>query len=312
MEVTVLLAVPRAFCAGVERAIDMVEQALRRYGPPVYVRRRIVHNAHVTAALEARGAIFVDEVGQAPDGAVVVFTAHGVAPAVRAEAARRGHHVIDATCPLVARSHTEVRRYAARGDTVLLIGHAGHDEVQGVLGQIPGGIQLVQDIASVDEVLVEDPRRVSYLTQTTLAADETGEIIDELRSRFPHLSGPDAGEVCSATTEREEAVAAIAGACDLVLVGGSAGSSDSSRLAEVARRHGTPAHLIEDVRDIRPEWLDGVRTVGLTAGVTASPHLVDEVVAALASARISGSALTPVPRPPAAGGTPADSSRVHA
>jgi 4-hydroxy-3-methylbut-2-enyl diphosphate reductase len=276
----VLLAAPRSFCAGVERAVDMVENALRRHGPPIWVRRQIVHNAHVVARLEAAGAIFVDELDQIPDGATVVFSAHGVAPAVRADAGRRGLHVIDATCPLVAKVHTEARRFAARGDTVLLIGHAGHDEVEGTLGQVPG-IRLVGDVATAGTVPVEDPRRVSYLTQTTLAADETTAIVDALRDRFPGLAGPDTDDICYATTNRQEAVAAIAAACDLVLVVGSANSSNSSRLVEVARRHGTPAHLIEDAAGIRPEWLDGVRTVGLTAGASAPPHLVDEVIAAL-------------------------------
>jgi 4-hydroxy-3-methylbut-2-enyl diphosphate reductase len=260
----VLLAAPRSFCAGVERAVDMVENALHRHGPPIWVRRQIVHNTHVVARLEAAGAIFVDELDQVPEGATVVFSAHGVAPAVRADAARRGLHVIDATCPLVAKVHTEARRFTARGDTVLLIGHAGHDEVEGTLGQVP-----------------DDPRRVSYLTQTTLAADETTAIVGALRDRFPEITGPDTGDICYATTNRQEAVAAIAAACDLVLVVGSANSSNSARLVEVARRHGTPAHLIEDATQIRTDWLDGVRTLGLTAGASAPPHLVDEVIAAL-------------------------------
>ncbi|SDT81125.1 4-hydroxy-3-methylbut-2-enyl diphosphate reductase [Actinoplanes derwentensis] len=278
----VLLAAPRSFCAGVERAVDMVDRALQQHGPPVYVRRQIVHNAHVVAGLEARGVIFVDELDTVPDGAVVVFSAHGVAPAVRADAARRELDVIDATCPLVAKVHTEARRFAARGDTVLLIGHAGHDEIEGTLGQAPG-IQLIPDVAAARSVRAEG--RVSYITQTTLAADETGEIIDALTARFPEISGPD--DICYATTNRQAAVVAIAAACDLVLVVGSANSSNSLRLTEVARRHGTPAHLIEDASGIRPEWLDGVRTVGLTAGASAPPHLVDEVIAVLAPARVT-------------------------
>ncbi|MEU4157749.1 4-hydroxy-3-methylbut-2-enyl diphosphate reductase [Actinoplanes sp. NPDC026670] len=276
----VLLAAPRSFCAGVERAVDMVENALRVHGPPIWVRRQIVHNAHVVTRLEALGAIFVDELDQIPDGATVVFSAHGVAPAVRAEAARRGLHVIDATCPLVAKVHAEARRFAARGDTVLLIGHDGHDEVEGTLGQIPG-IRLVGDVADAATVEVDDPRRVAYLTQTTLAAGETAAIVGTLRDRFPGLAGPAAGDICYATTNRQEAVAAIAAASDVVLVVGSANSSNSQRLVEVARRHGTPAHLIEDAGEIRSEWVDGVRTVGLTAGASAPPHLVAEVIAAL-------------------------------
>ncbi|HWS35385.1 MAG TPA: 4-hydroxy-3-methylbut-2-enyl diphosphate reductase [Actinoplanes sp.] len=282
----VLLAAPRSFCAGVERAVDMVDRALRLHGPPVYVRRQIVHNAHVVAGLEARGVIFVEELDAVPDGAVVVFSAHGVAPAVRAEAARRELGVIDATCPLVAKVHTEARRFAARGDTVLLIGHPGHDETEGTLGQVPG-LQLVSRISDISDLEVADARRVSYLTQTTLAAEETGAVIDALRARFPDLSGPDTADICYATTNRQEAVTAIAARCDLMLVVGSSNSSNSLRLVEVARRHGTPAHLIEDATEIRPEWLHDVHTVGLTAGASAPPHLVDEVITALAPTRIT-------------------------
>lgn len=309
MEVTVLLAAPRPFCAGVERAVATIEEALRRYGPPVYVRRRVVHNDHVIAGLQARGAIVVHELDQVPAGAVVVFGAHGVAPAVYAEAGRRGLHVIDATCPLVTRLHGETRRLAARGDTVLLLGHAGHDEVQGILGQVPGGVQLVQDLASVDDVLVEDPRRVSYLVQTTLAADETGEIADELRARFPEVSGPGPGDLCGAATARHEAVAAVAGACDLVLIAGPPGSPDADRIADVARRHGAPARIVADVRELRPERLDGARTIGLTAATSAPPGLVDEMIAVLGPARVTA-VTTVMPSRQAVGGTPAGSSRV--
>jgi 4-hydroxy-3-methylbut-2-enyl diphosphate reductase len=307
MEVTVLLAAPRSFCVGVERAAGLLEQTLRRHGPPVYVRRPI------TPGPSAPGVIVVDELDQVPDGATVVFGAHGVAPAVRADAARRGLHVVDATCPLVTGLHAEARRLAARGDTVLLIGHASHDEVQGVLGQVPGGIQLVQDVAAVDEVLIEDPRRVSYLIQTTLAADETGDIVDELRARFPRLSGPDPGSLCSAATDREDAVAALARRCDLVLVAGSADSPSCRRLAAIARRAGTPAHLIEKAGDIRPGRLAAARTIGLAAAASAPRHLIDEVIAALAPAHVTehrpaGDAVSaPAPR-----GTPAGSSRVPA
>jgi 4-hydroxy-3-methylbut-2-enyl diphosphate reductase len=282
----VLLAAPRSFCAGVERAVDMVDQALHLHGPPVYVRRQIVHNAHVVARLEARGAIFVDELDQVPDGATVVFSAHGVAPAVRDDAARRGLGVIDATCPLVTKVHTEARRFAARGDTVLLIGHAGHDEIEGTLGQVPG-IRLVSSAAEAATVEVANPRRVSYLTQTTLAADETAAVVGVLKARFPGLTGPDTDDICYATTNRQQAVAAIAASCDVVLVVGSANSSNSQRLVEVARRHGTPGHLIEDAGEIRPEWLAGVRAVGLTAGASAPPHLVDEVITFLGPDRVT-------------------------
>ncbi|GAA2559861.1 4-hydroxy-3-methylbut-2-enyl diphosphate reductase [Winogradskya consettensis] len=278
---TVVMAAPRSFCAGVERAIDMVDQVLRQRGAPVYVRRQIVHNAHVVAGLQDRGAIFVDELDDVPDGSTVVLSAHGVAPAVRAEAGRRDLDVVDATCPLVTKVHSEARRYAARGDTVLLIGHDGHDEVEGTLGQIPGQIRLVQDAGEARTVTVPDPGRVSYLTQTTLAADETGAVIDALRDRFPDLAGPDTDDICYATTNRQEAVTAIADRCDLVLVVGSANSSNSQRLVEVAARRGTPAHLIEDASRVRPEWLVDARTIGVTAGASAPPHLVDELVAAL-------------------------------
>ena len=278
---TVLLAAPRSFCAGVERAIDIVEHALRQRGRPVYVRKQIVHNAHVVADLEVRGAVFVDELAEVPPGATVVFSAHGVSPAVRAEAARRDLAVIDATCPLVTKVHSEVRRFVARGDTVLLIGHAGHEEVDGTLGEAPGHTVLVEDVAQASSVAVPDPDRVSYLTQTTLAADETEEIIAVLRDRFPNLRGPASDDICYATTNRQRALSAVAEEADLVLVVGSANSSNSVRLVELARRAGTPAHLIDDAGDIRPEWLDGVRTVGLTAGASAPPRLVEEVVAAL-------------------------------
>ncbi len=278
---TVLLAAPRSFCAGVERAIAIVEHALAQRGRPVYVRKQIVHNAHVVADLEQRGAIFVDELDEVPPGATVVFSAHGVSPAVRTEAEQRELRVIDATCPLVTKVHTEARRFAARGDTVLLIGHAGHEEVDGTLGEAPERTILVENVAQAATVTVPDPERVSYLTQTTLAVDETTEILGVLRSRFPFLKGPAADDICYATTNRQEALSSVAADADLVLVVGSPNSSNSVRLVEIARRAGTSAHLIDDARDIRPEWLDGVRTVGVTAGASAPPRLVDEVVAAL-------------------------------
>jgi 4-hydroxy-3-methylbut-2-enyl diphosphate reductase len=278
---TLLLAAPRSFCAGVERAIEIVEQALEQRGRPVYVRKQIVHNAHVVADLEARGAVFVDELAEVPPGATVVFSAHGVSPAVRTEATDRLLAVIDATCPLVTKVHAEARRFAERGDTVLLIGHSGHEEVEGTLGEAPARTILVEDIAQARTVTVPDPERVSYLTQTTLAVDETAEILGVLRSRFPFLKGPASADICYATTNRQHALTAVATEADLVLVIGSTNSSNSVRLVELARRGGTPAHLIEDAGDIRPEWLAGVRTVGLTAGASAPPRLVAEVVAAL-------------------------------
>jgi 4-hydroxy-3-methylbut-2-enyl diphosphate reductase len=278
---TLLLAAPRSFCAGVERAVEIVEHALEQRGRPVYVRKQIVHNAHVVADLEARGAVFVDELDEVPPGATVVFSAHGVSPEVRTEAARRELSVIDATCPLVTKVHTEARRFAARGDTVLLIGHAGHEEVEGTLGEAPERTILVEDVEQAWAVTVPDPEHVSYLTQTTLAVDETEAILGVLRSRFPFLAGPASDDICYATTNRQRALSSVAADADLVLVIGSANSSNSLRLVELARRGGTPAHLIDDAGDIRPEWLEGVRTVGLTAGASAPPRLVEEVVAAL-------------------------------
>lgn len=278
----VLLAGPRSFCAGVERAIDIVRRALDQRPHPVYVRKQIVHNVHVVAELAALGAVFVDELAQVPRGSTVVFSAHGVSPQVRAEAARRELDVIDATCPLVAKVHGEARRFAARGDTVFLIGHAGHEEVDGTLGEAPRHTVLVQSAGEVADLAVPDPSRVSYLTQTTLSADETAEIIAALRARFPSLAGPANEDICYATTNRQHALAAIAAEADLVLVVGSANSSNSLRLVELARRLETRAELIDDASAIRPEWLTGTSVIGVTAGASAPPHLVAEVVEALA------------------------------
>jgi 4-hydroxy-3-methylbut-2-enyl diphosphate reductase len=278
---TVLLAAPRSFCAGVERAIAVVERLLDQRGGPIYVRKQIVHNTHVVADLQARGAVFVDELDAVPDGATVVFSAHGVSPAVRAEAAGRGLEVIDATCPLVTKVHAEARRFAAREDTVILIGHAGHEEVEGTLGEAPDRTVLVQSAEEVAELTIPDPARVSYLTQTTLAVDETTEIVAALRARFPALRGPASDDICYATTNRQDALTAIAEESDLVLVIGSRNSSNSVRLVELAHRHGTPSYLINDAGDIRPEWLEGVGVVGLTAGASSPPRLVDAVIVAL-------------------------------
>jgi 4-hydroxy-3-methylbut-2-enyl diphosphate reductase len=279
---TVLLASPRSFCAGVERAIAVVEQLLDQRGGPIYVRKQIVHNTHVVADLQRRGAVFVEELNAVPAGATVVFSAHGVSPAVRAEAARRGLEAIDATCPLVTKVHAEARRFAARGDTVVLIGHAGHEEVEGTLGEGPNQMVLVQTVDEVAELTVTDPARVSYLTQTTLAVDETTEIIQALGARFPALRGPASDDICYATTNRQDALRAIAEESDLVLVVGSRNSSNSLRLVELARRHGIPSHLIDDPSDIRSEWLDRIGVVGLTAGASAPPRLVEAVIATLA------------------------------
>lgn len=278
----VLLASPRSFCAGVERAIAVVEHLLDQQGGPIYVRKQIVHNSHVVADLQARGAVFVDELDAVPDGATVVFSAHGVSPAVRSEAADRGLEVIDATCPLVTKVHAEARRFAARSDIVVLIGHAGHEEVEGILGEAPDQTVLVQTAEEVADLEVADPERVSYLTQTTLSMDETTEIIQALRARFPALQGPASEDICYATTNRQHALKAIAEESDLVLVIGSANSSNSLRLVELARHHNTPSYLIDGPSDIQPEWLEGVRVLGLTAGASAPPKLVDAVIVALA------------------------------
>ncbi len=276
---SIVLAGPRSFCAGVDRAIDIVEQALRRYPRPVYVRRQIVHNAHVVADLQRQGAVFVDELDEVPDKTAVVFSAHGVPPAVRAEAKRRNLTVVDATCPLVAKVHTEARRFLGRGDTVLLVGHDGHDETEGTLGE--GDIQLVRTAVDAARLQVADPSRVSYLTQTTLAVDEVASVVDVLRERFPLLSGPPTEDICYATTNRQHAVLAIAEDCDVVIVVGSQNSSNSKRLVEVAERAGTPAYLVDDASSIAPEWIMNARRIGLTAGASAPPHLVDEVIGTL-------------------------------
>ncbi|MBC6462824.1 4-hydroxy-3-methylbut-2-enyl diphosphate reductase [Actinomadura sp. HBU206391] len=275
----VLLAAPRSFCAGVERAIEIVARALDKYGPPVYVRKQIVHNRHVVEELERQGAVFVEELTDVPSGAVTIFSAHGVGPDVRAEAARRDLQVIDATCPLVAKVHAEARRFAARGDLVVLIGHAGHEEVEGTLGEIPDRGVLVENVDDVAALPAD--RRVAYLMQTTLAADEAGHIAAAIRDRFPGAEGPRTDDICYATTNRQRAVQAVAGHADVVLVVGSANSSNSLRLAEVAAREGAAAHLIDDPGDIVLDWLAGARTVGLTAGASAPPRLVEAVVMAL-------------------------------
>jgi 4-hydroxy-3-methylbut-2-en-1-yl diphosphate reductase len=276
----VLLAGPRSFCAGVERAIQAVERALERFGMPVYVRRQIVHNRHVVTDLEGRGAVFVHELDDVPDGATVVFSAHGVAPAVRAEATRRGLQVVDATCPLVGKVHHEVQRFQARGYQVVLIGHAGHDETEGTLGEGPG-ISLVEDAADVAALQVDDPQRLAYVTQTTLSPDDVSGLVGRLSARFPALVGPHAADVCYATQNRQDAVRAMAADCDLLLVIGSRNSSNTLRLAEVAARVGCRAELIEDESELRLEWLRGAASVGVTAGASAPPVLVDRVVDAL-------------------------------
>ncbi|MQA73481.1 MAG: 4-hydroxy-3-methylbut-2-enyl diphosphate reductase [Solirubrobacterales bacterium] len=278
---TIILAGPRASCAGVERAIEIVERALERFGAPVYVRRQIVHNAHVVADLERRGAVFVKEVDEVPDRATIVFSAHGVAPAVRDAAGARGLNVIDATCPLVGKVHAEARRFAAAGYTIALVGHDGHDEIEGTVGEAPERIRVVKDGDEVAELGVEEGERVAYLTQTTLATDDTDVVVDALRERFPTLVGPRSSDICYATQNRQDAVKAFASDCDLVLVVGSRNSSNSHRLVEVAERQGTEAHLIEDETAIELDWLARAGAVGLTGGASAPEALVQRVLAAV-------------------------------
>ncbi len=277
----VLLASPRSFCAGVERAIEIVELALEQYGAPVYVRKQIVHNATVVADLERAGAIFVDELGEVPDGAKVVFSAHGVSPEVRAEAARRGLAAVDATCPLVAKVHAEARRFASDGYLVALIGHAGHEEVEGTLGEAPASMALVENVADVGKLSPADPGKVAYLMQTTLAADEAAGIVSAITDRFPFATGPGSDDICYATTNRQRAVRAIATESDLVLVAGSVNSSNSQRLVETAERAGTKAYLVDRAEDIQLDWLAGARTIGIAAGASAPPAIVGQIVAAL-------------------------------
>jgi 4-hydroxy-3-methylbut-2-en-1-yl diphosphate reductase len=273
-----LLANPRSFCAGVDRAIDIVARALDRFGAPVYVRRQIVHNAHVVGDLERRGAVFVNEVEEVPSGEVLVLAAHGVAPAVRAQARGRQLTVIDATCPLVTKVHTEVRRYAEQGDTVFLIGHPEHEEVEGTLGEAPGSVIVVDDVAAAARVVPRDPARVAYAMQTTLAVDEAEQIAGVLTDRFPVMRGPRRDDICYATTNRQHAVRSIARDCELLLVVGSANSSNSLRLVEVAEREGVPACLVDDAGQLDLGLLAGAGRVGITAGASAPPHLVDEIV----------------------------------
>jgi 4-hydroxy-3-methylbut-2-enyl diphosphate reductase len=273
-----LLAAPRGYCAGVDRAVQTVQRALAIHGAPVYVRKEIVHNKHVVAQLAERGAIFVDEQTEVPEGAVCVFSAHGVAPSVRTGAAERGLQTIDATCPLVTKVHREAVRFAQDGYTVVLVGHDGHEEVEGTMGEAPEQIVLVQNEADVDELEVADPQRIAYITQTTLAVDETTAILARLRERFPSIVGPRTDDICYATTNRQAAVKQMAASCDLMLVIGSRNSSNSVRLVEGARDCGTEAHLIDSARELQEEWLDGARVVGISSGASAPEELVSELV----------------------------------
>ncbi|MHB1302648.1 MAG: 4-hydroxy-3-methylbut-2-enyl diphosphate reductase [Acidiphilium sp.] len=277
----VLLAQPRGFCAGVERAIEIVERALVKFGPPIYVRHEIVHNRHVVEDLRARGAVFVDEVSEVPDGAITVFSAHGVARKVQQAAANRALPVIDATCPLVAKVHSEGRRYAGQGREIILIGHAGHAEVEGTIGQIDGRVYLVQTVEDVAGLQVENPDRLSYITQTTLSVDDTRGIIAALTERFPTITGPDVRDICYATQNRQEAVRHLAEQVDLILVVGSRNSSNSNRLREIGAELGRPSYLIDDAGHLDPAWFEGVKTIGVTAGASAPEILVRGVLEGL-------------------------------
>jgi 4-hydroxy-3-methylbut-2-enyl diphosphate reductase len=279
----VLLAAPRGYCAGVDRAVVAVEKALEHYGPPVYVRKQIVHNKHVVQTLERRGAVFVDGTDEVPEGALVIFSAHGVSPVVHEQAASRGLRTIDATCPLVTKVHKEAVRFAADDFDILLIGHTGHEEVEGTAGEAPKHIQVVNGPEQADHVVVRDPSRVVWLSQTTLSVDETMETVRRLRARFPLLQDPPSDDICYATQNRQVAVKKIAAESDLVIVVGSSNSSNSVRLVEVAKEHGArAAYRVDNADELLPQWLDGVSTVGVTSGASVPEILVQEVLALLA------------------------------
>jgi 4-hydroxy-3-methylbut-2-enyl diphosphate reductase len=277
----VVLVQPRGFCAGVERAIEIVERALKKYGPPIYVRHEIVHNRHVVDDLRTRGAVFVDELDEIPPGAITVFSAHGVARRVEEVARERSLPVIDATCPLVAKVHNEGRRYAAGGREIVLIGHAGHAEVEGTVGQIPAPVHLVQTVEDVAALAPANPERLAYITQTTLSVDDTRGIIAALMERFPATVGPDVRDICYATQNRQQAVRDLAGVADMILVVGSRNSSNSNRLREIGAELGRPSYLVDDASALREEWFTGVTSVGLTAGASAPETLVQGVIAGL-------------------------------
>ena len=273
-----LLAAPRGYCAGVDRAVQAVERALDLYGAPVYVRKEIVHNKHVVEQLRERGAIFVEEETEVPEGETVVFSAHGVAPTVHTNSEIRQLRTIDATCPLVTKVHVEARKFAAEGYTIVLIGHSGHEEVEGTMGEAPDRIVLIESLDDVERLEVEDPNRLAYITQTTLSVDETRDIIVRLHERFPNITGPRTDDICYATTNRQMAVRQMASECDLVLVIGSRNSSNSNRLVEVARDHGADSHLIDNESQVQEEWLEGKRVVGITSGASAPEELVQRLV----------------------------------
>ena len=273
-----MLAAPRGYCAGVDRAVQTVEHSLDLHGPPVYVRKEIVHNKHVVQQLTERGAIFVDEETEVPEGELVVFSAHGVAPSVHENSAARRLRTIDATCPLVTKVHVEARKFAAQEYTVVLIGHEGHEEVEGTTGEAPDSIVLVQTADDVDALEVPDPNRIAYITQTTLSVDETTAIVERLKAKFPAIVGPKTDDICYATTNRQQAVKQLAAECDLVLVIGSTNSSNSNRLVEVAREHGAASHLIDNSLQVDEAWLKGIESVGITSGASAPEELVEQLV----------------------------------
>ncbi|MFY9264272.1 MAG: 4-hydroxy-3-methylbut-2-enyl diphosphate reductase [Solirubrobacterales bacterium] len=274
----VLLAAPRGYCAGVDRAVQTVEHALDIYGPPVYVRKEIVHNKHVVESLRARGAIFVDNADEVPAGATVVFSAHGVSPAVHAQARERSLKTIDATCPLVTKVHVEAKKFAADGFKIILIGHAGHEEVEGTMGEAPDAMILVETVEDVQNLEVPDPERLAFISQTTLSVDETREIIEALRDKFPRIVGPRTDDICYATTNRQASVKELARECDVVLVIGSKNSSNSNRLVDVTRDLGTDAYLIDNASQVQDEWLEGKPVVGITSGASAPDELVQNLV----------------------------------
>ena len=274
----VILAQPRGFCAGVERAIKIVEVALQQYGPPIYVRHEIVHNPRVVDNLKAKGVRFVEQIDQIPNGAITVFSAHGVSERVEQDASMRGLRPLDATCPLVSKVHVEGRRYAAKGYDIILIGHENHPEVEGTVGQIPGPVRLVSDVADVDALQVRDPDKVAYITQTTLSVDDTRDAIAALRRRFPKIVGPDVQDICYATQNRQAAVRMLASLVDLVLVVGAQNSSNSNRLCEVSNDSGVPSYLIEDPSKLDPAWLRGKKSIGITAGASTPEELVHDLI----------------------------------
>jgi 4-hydroxy-3-methylbut-2-enyl diphosphate reductase len=282
---TIILAQPRGFCAGVDRAIEIVERALELYGPPVYVRHEIVHNKWVVEDLRAKGVVFVGEVDEIPDGAITVFSAHGISEKVENSARLRELPVIDATCPLVTKVHREAQRYEDMGREIVLIGHEGHPEVEGTSGRVKQGVLLVQDVEDVDRLVVRDAAKLSYVTQTTLSVDDTQDIIAALKARFPDITGPELRDICYATQNRQNAVRELAARVDLLLVIGSANSSNSNRLRDLAAEIGVEAHLIDDARGLQPHWFDRIQSVGITAGASAPEHLVQGVVEAIGTLR---------------------------